>query len=141
MKLICFLFISVGLLNSRLSSAASFEFVSPEQRSSLAQEFQLAHSPKSTELNKSWNCDMYGMRSHLQVERNISLYKFDLKASKFINQGSHVVHDYQLSTKALVGSTSTLIDQVKITDKGTLIAQLSTKTPEKIVAYSKCTSP
>lgn len=145
MKRLGFLFFIFGLLSSRLGSATSFEYIGADTRSQLERDFREAHAPTAQALRKKWSCDMYGMRTHLQVKRGMVLYEFSNASSdassELTNLGRHNVRAYRLTQDGALGETEKLTDTIKITSQGKLIARLYAKMEGReplLVAYSTC---
>lgn len=85
---------------------------------------------------------MYGVRSRMQVQRQVKLYRFrQLPNSPTIqNSGSQVVSSYKLENNNLVGRDSRLEDQLRLTAEGKLISRLSLRAAASptVLAYSIC---
>lgn len=120
---------------------ADLEFISPTQQAELAKEFETAEFSNKNQDNlreKSWTCDMYGVRSRMQVQRGLKLYKWD---ETWRNKGAQLVREYKPEKQALVGKSERFQDQVRLTSGGRLISQLSLNSPEhRVVAYSVCSA-
>ena len=134
---------------SGLGRAIEMEYVTQEQSEQLASLFSSAsfsHKEHASKMSgKSWSCDMYGVRSHLQVQRDVKLYQWsDSKDKVWHNKGAQLISAYKPGPKVLVGQSGRLEDQVKFTPDGRLISQLSAgplDTAQKVViAYSVCKS-
>jgi len=124
-----------------VSQALSMEYVSPEQKQQLVDDFEKAKLEKAEAVaGKAWTCDMYGVRSRLQVQRDVKLYSLKRDASGvFKNSGAQPVADYQPKDGALLGVSGRFEDQVRLTTDGQLISKLSVLQPERmVVAYSVC---
>ncbi len=123
--------------------ALDFEYISPERRQELEKDFNSsAVKPLVTNeiKNKKWNCDMYGVRSRLQVQRDVKLYNWQ-GTEDWKNDGAQVVAEYTKEKDTLVGRTERFEDQVKMKANGQLISQLSLVKPSRqVVAYSICKS-
>jgi hypothetical protein len=137
-------FILTTALLGSLASAVDLEYITPEQSSALADQFstaQLTDADQSTISHKpTWTCDMYGMRTKLQVQRGLKLYDFSKDHGSLKNTGAQPVENYSYDKDALVGKTSRLQDRIRMTASGQLISQLSVvnTTPNTIIAYSVC---
>lgn len=128
--------------------AVEVQYISPVEQSSLEQLFLEAHfsaaSDAPTLKNNGWICAMYGVRSHLQVQRDLKLYKWSSAdgAKDWLNEGAQPVSAYQVGNNALIGRKDRFEDQVKITKDGRLVSRLSLTTPAKtVLAYSVCSLP
>lgn len=126
-----------------MGRAIELEYISPQMKSDLEAQFEKAQfSSKDLAAikQKQWTCDMYGVRSRLQVKRGIKLYKW-MPSKNLQNDGAQIVRDYRESTDGVVGTTDRFEDQVKINSKGQLLSKLSLIAPERqVVAYSVCES-
>lgn len=126
-----------------LAHALDMEYISPEKKRELEIQFEQADfSSKnfSTLKQKIWNCDMYGVRTRLQVKRGLKLYAWT--GADWHNEGSQIVREYATSENGLTGNIGTLEDEVKLNAKGQLISRLSIARPERqVVAYAVCDTP
>ena len=132
-----------GLSLTLVGHALELEYVSPLKQKELESEFARADfSNGALVKNKEWTCDMYGVRSRLQVKRGIKLYQWSDRES-WHNDGSQVVSEYRLQGRMLTGiSKKGIEDQVKLTANGRLISRLSVTQPNPVViAYSICSTP
>ena len=133
----------LGLSLTMAGHALDLEYISPERRAELEKDFNSEpfKSPESSKIkHKKWTCDMYGVRTRLQVKRDVKLYNFKTDSS-WRNDGAQVVTEYKLEETSLVGRSERFEDQVKINSKGELISRLSVSSPERqVVAYSVCKS-
>ena len=131
-----------GLLISGLSGALEMEYISPDKKSELAREFENADFSSNQAASikqKKWTCDMYGVRTRLQVKRGVKLYQW---ASDWHNEGAQIVRDYKNENGNLIGQHGPLEDQVRVNSKGQLISRLSLTRPEReVVAYAVCDTP
>lgn len=137
------LFLLVLSLLTAASFALDMEYISPEQKEQLVRKFEQATLDKTEGvLDKKWSCDMYGVRSRLQVQRNLKLYSFAKAPSGlFKNSGAQVVADYKNDGQSLLGHSQRFEDQVRLTPSGQLISRLSLRQPDAIViAYAVCKS-
>ena len=138
---------SLGVAMAAVPSAA-IEFIPKQQVEVLAKEFLVARVPTVDQIKalsgKELQCDMYGVRTRLQVERNVKLYYFTGQNEQWKNQGAQVVPEYKLDTKGLVGQTGSVIDELRIDQNNQLMAQLSLNSARNsdgksvVLAYSKC---
>lgn len=80
---------------------------------------------------------MYGVRSRLQVKRDVNLYQWNGNS----NAGAQLVRTYRVENNMIIGNSGPIEDQLKLNSKGQLISQLSLTKPERqILAYSVCKS-
>lgn len=146
--LLTFLCLVLGVFIVR-ANATAIEYVSRDQAQSLADEFSKAEPIDENFIKKiagkNLNCDMFGMRSRLQVERNVKLYRFLASGGGFKNSGAQVVSSYEVSAGRLMGRRGHLVDEVR-NSQGHLLAQLALS-PEGataadrglvVLAYSRC---
>lgn len=136
MKKVGSLILCMGMLSSWLSSATSFEYIPESTRQELAAEFLAASAPNPSIFNKNWICDMYGMRSHMQVKKNVSLYNISENKD---NLGSHPIKKYVATAIEFVGKSQDFTDRLRFTKDGHIIAELtSNKDSASLIAYSRC---
>lgn len=129
------------LMAAAASSALDMEYISPELKRRLADDFERAKGEKTDGfLDRKWACDMYGVRSRLQVQRGIKLYHLTKDASGlFKNSGAQPVKDYTSQGNGLQGQNDRFEDQVRMTTDGQLISKLTVLKPKPmVVAYSVC---
>jgi|SRR5665213_3254179 len=126
-------------------ATAEIEYISPEQQTKLETLFkEAAFNPsqdKAKLQDKEWTCDMYGARSHMQVQHGLKLYKWSASSTLFHNDGAQLVSDYksEAADNALTGRKDRFEDQVKVTKDGQLISRLSLNSSRKtVIAYSVC---
>lgn len=132
------------LISSVIAQAAEVEYISPEKQKQLESMFKDAHfsMSKDAQILKAhgWSCDMYGMRTRLQVQRGLKLYEWNASdGNEWQNSGAQLVSSYKPEATALVGRRDRFEDQVRITKDGQLVSRLSLNTPEHtVLAYSVC---
>lgn len=121
-------------------SGFGLEYVAQDQAKDLARKFSAARALTKSEVAKfadrDWKCDMYGMRTRLQVEREVRLYRFTGSGKKWTNLGAQMIQDYEMEPDGFIGRRGRLIDLVKSGADNTLIAQLSLDST--VLAYSVC---
>jgi hypothetical protein len=133
----------MGLLLSLIANGLEMEYISPEKNKELEalfakSSFEAGQSEAIKQ--KEWTCDMYGVRTRLQVQHGVKLYRF--KSDSWRNSGAQPVEDYRIEAKELRGQASRFEDRVRVTEKGQLISQLSVVQPTRqVVAYSLCSTP
>lgn len=150
------LLLSLILISAFLGASAftaEVEYIGPEKQKQLEAQFDQAGFSASKDTkslkDRSWSCDMYGVRSRMQVHHELKLYKWsnDPASPSWHNDGAQLVNDYKVENSALVGIhdrikdqvTQRYEDQVKLTPDGQLISRLSVISPAKmVVAYSVC---
>jgi hypothetical protein len=134
---------SVGLTLALAGHAIELEYISPAKHTELEQAFARADFSNDAAgiKHKTWTCDMYGVRTRLQVRRGVKLYRWS-NASDWQNAGAQVVTNYQVAKDSLNGRTDRYEDQVKVTADGRIISRLSALKPTTtVLAYSVCSSP
>jgi hypothetical protein len=123
---------------------ATVEYIAPTKQSQLEDLFNHAEfsSPKHARSLKHgpWVCDMYGVRSRMQVRRDLRLYVWSGEAgAAWHNDGAQLVSEYRAVDGSLTGTHDRFEDQVKLTADGRLISRLSVLAPQRaVVAYSVC---
>jgi hypothetical protein len=126
-----------------IPAAAEVEYISPERQTQLEDEFNKATFDVSQDAKRlaghSWSCDMYGARSHMQVQHGLKLYAWKEKAGQWSNSGAQLVSEYVSQNSSLTGRKDRFEDQVKITKDGQLISRLTLADGSKsVLAYSVC---
>ncbi len=125
------------------SAFAEEAIVSPTQATDLKKAFSLARPLESKDLTamaeKDLSCDMFGMRTRLQVEKDIKLYNFKFAQKNWQNRGAQVVQSYQLTKTGFVGTDGHLVDEIRKTADDKFMAQLSRDADKSsVIAISKC---
>ncbi|MGE4131841.1 MAG: hypothetical protein AB7F86_09380 [Bdellovibrionales bacterium] len=127
-----------------MAEAVDFEFISLEQKSSFDKRFSQAKpipdAVAAQSLKHTWLCDMFGMRSRMQVQRGIRLYSWPtVSADGLANKGAHLVGQYRFENGELQGHTHQFEDRVRLEPTGHIIAQLSATKPRgQVISYSVC---
>lgn len=88
---------------------------------------------------------MYGVRTRMQIQRNVKLYSLKKDAlGAYANTGAQVVSSYSPFNGSLQGKTERFEDQIRLTGDGQLISRLSLRGQEEngptVIAYSICKS-
>ncbi len=143
---------------------AAVEHVSKQQIESIKVVFDRAQSNSGGEIasetvlklsdlvNKTFVCDMIGVSSRMQVEKNIKLYRFGVIDNKgeLANNGAHFIRAYTSSGKFLRGQKGNLVDEIRAIGPDAFVvrlsihsapsAQASKETPSepRVLAYSRC---
>lgn len=134
---------------------AQVEYVEANQLEKLKSKFVAAKSLSSQSLQEldqsKWTCNMYGVSSRMQVERDLKLYHFELervdKALQLKNRGAQLVKNYQREGSEVSGEKGSIKDRVRLTGEGELISQLEVHSKkstdqaenQRILAISRCT--
>jgi hypothetical protein len=129
------------VLITAFAHALEMEYISPEQKQKLVEDFEHAKLEKADAvLAKQWTCDMFGVKSRMQVQRSVKLYALSKDALGSIhNTGAQVVANYQLHNGVLSGKNGKFEDNLRMTADGQLISRLTVSHPEPVViAYSVC---
>jgi hypothetical protein len=129
------------VLVTAIAHSLEMEYISPQQKQRLVDEFEASKLAKTDILTgKKWSCDMYGVRSRLQVQRDVKLYSLSKNPSgAYANNGAQVVSEYQFKNGVFSGKNSKFEDQLRITANGRLMSRLSVLKPSPVViAYSVC---
>lgn len=128
-----------------LGHAVDIEYISPDQHAELERQFEASAqgtvNPQAI-AHKKWLCDMFGVRSRLQVKKQVALYNFEAsEKATWKNHGSQPVSSYTVTAEQLVGREKSLKDIVRLNREGQLISQLSSNDPQpRVIAYSLCTA-
>lgn len=81
---------------------------------------------KESIVGKNWNCDLYGIRTRLQVEKDLLLYSFRGLGDSMINKGAQPISRYSWTKIGLQGTNDKLTDVLRFSpDRQNLIAELS----------------
>jgi hypothetical protein len=129
------------LLISAIAHSLDLEYISPAQKEKLVEDFEHAKLEKADAiLGKKWSCDMYGVRSRMQVQRDVKLYTLNKGTSgTFANTGAQVVSKYRFEKGVFAGQQGKFEDSLRMTAKGELISRLSVLQPQPaVIAYSVC---
>jgi hypothetical protein len=127
----------LGLWQS-LANATEIEYIPKEKRASLHLQFENA-KPMST-VKGAWTCDIYGMRTNLQVIHNLKLYDFSPALKTTENRGAQIVQVYENSKGEMSGKTDKVVDQLRASPKGELVSKLTDSHSGDVIAYSVCHS-
>ena len=119
------------------AGATELEYITPARQKELSRAFDGATSVRPT---GSWTCDMYGVRTNLQIQRGVRLYEFGLAPSETVkNSGAQPVGEYSKTSTGWIGKTTRLEDEVRVTKDGKLLARLTlTEGSRSVLAYSVC---
>lgn len=131
------------VLAAPLAGALDIEYFSPAEKNKLVAEFEQAKLENAKALTgKTWNCSMYGVRTRLQVQRDVKLYALNSEPheeKRLRNSGAQVISQYAVENSVLVGRTVKFEDQIRLTADGRLISRLSLRDPTPtVLAYSVC---
>lgn len=130
------------LLMAMGAGATGFEYVSPEQKAQLEKDFQdasLSDLQRTELFGKKWTCDMYGVRTRLQVQHGLKLYQLVDDKNGVKNSGVQLIARYNKESGRLTGRDDRFEDQIKMTARGQLISRLSLSSgTHDVLAYSLC---
>jgi hypothetical protein len=124
-------FLGMLLVVTPTVHAVDIEFIADQQIAGLQAEFSRLPVPSNNTieqalLGRSWLCELYGVRSRLQVERNVSLYQFSRAKNALANRGSYPIENYRMDHRGITGRTSNLEDIVRVSVDGkSLMSELS----------------
>lgn len=80
----------------------------------------------------SWNCELFGMRSRMQVQKKKRFYQFKLSktvpGTLVANNGAQIIKSYKTSKNGFIGEKGPLSDLIRITKAGKLVSELSIPT-------------
>lgn len=136
-------------LGGIISHAIEFEHISLQKKADLESEFEKAKLEASDAPqveSKKWTCDMFGVRSRMQVQRNVKLYSLKRDGlGAYANTGAQVISSYSALNGSLQGKNERFEDQVRLTGNGQLISRLSLRGQDApgsstVIAYSICKS-
>lgn len=121
------------------------EHVSDAKVAELEQLFSIGAPAEKSRIQKLhqslWSCDLFGVKSRMQVIRDAKLYSFLVEGSSIKNLGSQEVKSYSILAGELTGSSARISDQVRFLSRNHLISKITTKseTPEAL-AFAICKS-
>jgi len=124
-------FFGVLLMVTPTVHAVDIEFIPDQEIARLQTEFSRLPVPSNNNveqslIGRSWLCELYGVRTRLQVERNVSLYQFSRAKNALANRGSYPIANYRMDHRGLAGRTSNLEDIVRLSVDGkSLMSELS----------------
>ncbi len=136
--------IAILLISTSQSQAltpSALEYIDPSQRAQLQQDFERGTPATLEEMDgKPWQCNLFGVRTGLQIQRNLKLYRFH----GTLNRGTHLVQQYVADNSRFLGTTGDYEDEIRVKQDGTLISRLNKKSPQSsqslTIAYAVCTS-
>lgn len=123
------------------AGALEIEYISPEQKNEISAEFERAKNESAEKaIGRRWSCDMFGVRSGLQVQRGVKLYSLQAGLEGAVkNTGSQVVSNYLAVDGRLKGQNERFEDELRMTRDGRLISRLSLRQGSpSVIAYSLC---
>lgn len=125
------------LLFASVAGAADLEYITPAKQNELKVAFETA---KPARPHGSWSCDMYGVRTRLQIQRGLKLYEFDLAATEAArNSGAQPVSEYSKAATGWIGKTTRLEDELRMSADGKMLARLTlNEGTRSVLAYSVC---
>ncbi len=122
------------------SYATEVKFIPGKERLELESAFNKATpylQPEGT-----WVCDMYGVRSNLQVMHNLKLYSFARAKDRFANRGVQMVPVYRTEAGEMRGFAPVhqekMQDDLRMTKDAHLVSRLTQVSSGQVVAYSVC---
>jgi hypothetical protein len=127
-------------------SIADVHYIDQSDIDLLEQKYALAQVPSFAELNQSrWVCTLYGVRSKLQKEQGLSLFRFSPgEAGELLNSGSHIFTTYRVSSNSVTGhhKTKELTESLRVFGKNQLIGKMMLTNPagsdNAILSYALC---
>lgn len=134
-------------------SEKTLEYISLDQSKQLLQQFNMGKRPELEDLKGlELVCDMYGVQSRLQAEKDLRLYNFEIepqptkeKPVKLSNRGSQITKNYVFEATGLFGEKGSLRDELRKSESNRWISQLSFRRDHeaepKIIALSLCRRP
>ena len=128
---------------SATAAPLEYTYITPIERQNFVTQFEQA-PPAAPSLDarigdRDWSCDMYGMRTQMQVKPQTRLYHFHHQGKTWQNSGALPIGHYAIQNGVLTGENQKVRDQIKISDRGQLISQLTTASkPAVVLSYSIC---
>lgn len=138
----------IGLMFAWVSSStAEITHISVDQVANLKTEFAVAKPiAEAASLDQSqWDCSLFGVRSRMQKEKNIHLFKFAMANRGTIkNTGAHMFDRYSQVSGELVATNPSkgLKETLRLIDTDNIIAHLelnrASKKEANSLAFAKC---
>jgi hypothetical protein len=133
----------LSLAKASSVQAVELEFLHAQQLKALESQFDSAKGqiPKA---GTEYSCEMYGVRTRLQVQRNTNLYIWHLpekdSSTAAVNSGDMPIIEYVLTGNQLVGRHAKgYQDQVRWQSDGTLVSRLTLSDKDHtVLSYSVC---
>lgn len=134
-------FFLFGFVLATSAQALNLNYVTPETRQLLELDFNNSKQTYPKSLSAHWVCEMYGVRSGLQHEKDIPLYHLQqLKNGHYQNDGaspSKLFSMNHLKTE-LVGRSTQVTERLRMKSKTEIIAQFVHTKSKQIIAFAKC---
>lgn len=128
----------LGLASS--ADANDIQVISEGKIQSLEADYQSAASPSVNQLRKPWNCNLFGVRSRMQVQKHDKYYDFTGDNSVVKNGGLAPMRQFNMTSNEWSASNGRWTERLRITSDGTLVSQLSAADDGRVLAYVHCQS-
>lgn len=137
------LFFALGstLTGSLSAHAVNLNYVSPEIRQHLEMDFNNSKSTYPKSLHSNWICEMFGVRSGLQHEKNVPLYHLQqLKDGHYQNDGASPSKVLSLNEEKteLKGKSRQVTELLRMKSPSEIIAKFVHTKSQQVVAFAKC---
>lgn len=136
-----FSFIFAFLFTSSSALCLNLTYVSPKDRQKLAQLFEASHRPVSIKSKSLWNCEMFGMQTGLQHEKDLNLYHFiPVGAKEVINEGLSPNRVFKVSKDKteLISNSAQVAEYIRFPSDEELISKMVHLSTKKTLAFAKC---
>jgi hypothetical protein len=130
---ICTLFLAFFSLTAQ---AVEIEYIPPAKRAELKSDFDKSTPIK--EIEGKWSCEMFGVRSGLQVAHDVKLYDFKKLDSGYKNSGAHFVTSFSIKSGEFTGSARNMNEMIRRKSDGKLISRLTPEGTNDATVYSVC---
>lgn len=134
-------FLSILIFCSYQTFGVELNYVSPEIKSKLSEDFERANQNIDSPLPQNWSCELYGVRTGLQHRKDVALYSMTPNGeSNLVNSGASPVKNYVVNDThtELQGSTGSVHDQIRRKSKSELISKISHAQTKQVLAYAVC---
>lgn len=137
-----FSFLFLALFTPYSALCLNLTYVAPETRQELKALFEASHHPVPSEHKSLWNCEMFGMRTGLQYEKDLDLYSFTKKAGgkEVINDGLSPNRSFELKRgkTELFSQGTQVAEYIRFPSDEVLISKMVHVPTQKTLAFAKC---
>lgn len=127
------------LFSAHFALCLNLNYVSPETRQQLVEEFERSKNPLPAIIQGLWTCEMFGMQTGLQHEKDLKLYSFTQNTSGDVhNTGISPNELFKSHQLELIGSGSQVTEYIRFPSDKELISKLVHTSSKKTLAFAKC---
>lgn len=137
-----FLSFIIGLtLLSTTTQALNLNYVSPQTKESLSEDFKQAHHVIPEIPSANWTCEMFGVRTGLQYEKDVFLYKFKPTTKSSVqNDGLSPTKSFDLNSKKseMKGQSGPVSEFIRFQSEKRLVSKFVHTRSQKTLAFARC---